>query len=445
MTRSAEPLGAAFEAIPSVKPGLQERNHQNPRLNALPGLLREAFLAFGYDNVPRMAAAVAYSSMFAIAPLLFFALAVAAGVLNNVDVREQVFSFVAQNLSENAATFVQEMIPGSDRLAQSSLIASLLGFGTLFMGATSLFVQIQNCLNTLWGAEPITGQGPLQLIKTRLSAFAIILLLGVVITCFLVGNIYLSSIAEQLGNTIGVGAFFARVATFVVGAALLTLAFAAMYKLLPSVSLRWREVWFGAAITSVLFSVAQLAISWYLGQFAPGNAFGVAGALVVLLMWVNFSSMVFLFGAEVTWVFSQKYGSGAGGADSVAKKLFMKSRGSTLDTRPSSQERESLLLAIQEQKPVAYRAVRQLQHTMQAEQEAQQAARGAGVQQPGQAGLPGQRPVRLPSVFRAAWNAVSAILAVPAVLVLRLLPFKKQPQTPGQAVKHTRPPARRSR
>lgn len=376
-------------------------------------LLREAFLAFGHDNAPRMAAAVAYSSMFAIAPLLFFALAIAAGVLNNVDVRDQVFSFVGQNLSKDAATFVEELIPGGDKLAQSSVIASALGFGTLFMGATSLFVQIQNCLNTLWGAEPVVGQGPLQMVKTRLYAFVVIAVIGVVLIGFLVGNIYLSAIAERLGDTIGLGAFFARLATFTVGAGVLTLAFAATYKLLPNVRLKWREVWFGAAVTSVLFSVAQLAISWYLGQFAPGNAFGVAGALVVLLMWVNFSALVFLFGAEVTWVYSQKYGSGAGGADSVSKKLAMQARGSKLDPMPSAQERKSLLLAIQEEKPVAHRAVLYLQQIVDTEKSPQR-------QPAPQIALDSPNEVELPSVPTAAWNVITAVMALPAIVALRV-------------------------
>ncbi|MBB5233795.1 YihY/virulence factor BrkB family protein [Deinococcus budaensis] len=372
-------------------------------------LIREAALAFGQDKAPRLAAAVAYYSIFAIAPLLFFALAVASGLLANVDVQDRLFDFLAENINQSAVEFVQGILPSGSQLQQSSLWASVLGFGTLFMGATGLFVQLQDALNTLWGAEPGPLGGVWNIVKARLKAFGLILGFGIVIIAFLVGNTYLSAVAGQLGSTIGLGAFFVRLVTLGVGLVVLTLVFAAVYKVLPNVRLQWREVWVGSAVTATLFTLGQLGISWYLGRFAPGSAFGVAGSLVVLLVWIYYSALIFFFGAEVTWVYSQKYGSGAGGAVSVTKKEELVAKGADLDPTPSEQELEGLARAAEQGKPVAGRWGRRWQE--------------------GRAALPRvlpQVPTQaegrvLPTVRGALWNALTALMAVPAVVVLRML------------------------
>lgn len=379
-------------------------------------LLRTALLAFSQDKAARMAAALSYQSMFALAPMLFLVLAVAAGVLTNVDVQKQLFQFLSQNLSESAATFVQGIIPSGNKLQQSSLVASLLGFGTLFMGSTSLFVQLQDSLNTLWGAEPGPGQGLLNTLKTRLISFLMILLIGVVVIGFLVGNIYLTAAAQQLGAQFGLGAVFARLATFAVGVGLLTLVFAAIYKWLPSVHLEWREVWFGAALTALLFTLGQLLISWYLGRFAPGSAFGAAGALVVLLVWMNYSAMIFFFGAELTWVYSQKHGRGAGGAASVTKKEELISKGAALNAAPSPQEHEGLRRAAEAGKPVPRSFAVHLAEYRASQQIASQPLHASKTTSTVQA----EPPTPVPSLAGALWGAVTAVLALPAVLILNL-------------------------
>ncbi|WP_102125277.1 YihY/virulence factor BrkB family protein [Deinococcus planocerae] len=371
-------------------------------------LIREAALAFGQDKAPRLAAAVAYYSIFAIAPMLFFALAVASGLLANVNVQERLFEFLGQNLNESAVEFVQGILPQGSQLRQSSLWASVLGFGTLFMGATGLFVQVQDALNTLWGAEPGPLGGVWNVVKARLKAFALILGFGVVIIAFLIGNTYLSAVAQDLGDTIGAGAFFVRLMTLVVGLGVLTLVFAAVFKVLPNVRLQWREVWVGSVVTAALFTLGQLAISWYLGRFAPGSAFGVAGSLVVLLLWIYYSAMIFFFGAEVTWVYSQKYGSGAGGAVSVTKKEELIAKGAALDPTPSEQEREGLERAAEQGKPIAGRWGRML------------------TERPHLPRVLPQVPTRaqgrvVPTVRASLWNALTALLAVPAVVLLRVL------------------------
>lgn len=372
-------------------------------------LIREAALAFGQDKVPRLAAAIAYYALFSIAPLLLFAVAVAGFFLTSDTVIDGLLgpgSTVAQSVGPDTAAFLRDLIPEPDSLQRGSALATTIGFVTLFLGATGLFVQLQDALNSLWGADPAPPQGLLTVLRTRAVAFLLILGIGLVLIAFLGLNTYLSSISQRLGDVIGAGAFFVRAGTFFLSTALLTPVFAAVYKFLPAVKLQWREVWVGSAVTATLLTVGQLLIGIYFGRAAPGSVFLGAASLVLLMLWIYYSAMIFFFGAEVTWVYSQKYGTRAGGAANVGKKEAVAAQGAEIDTAPSAQEAEA---AAQTDQPLRDTRGRVL-----------------GVPLPR---LPRRRPTpaasarasALPGLRATLWNALSAVLAVPAVLVLRLL------------------------
>lgn len=378
------------------------------KLAAVPSLIWEAYLAFGQDRAPRLAAAIAYYAVFAIAPLLLLAVLVAGRFLSDSAVLDQLFgagSIIAQNLGTTTADFLRGLIK-PEILSRGSTTATALAFVTLFLGATGLFVQIQDALNSLWGADPVPPMNIGQVLVARLKSFVMILAIGVLLIAFLGLNTYLSAIAQRLGDTIGAGAFFVRAGTLLLSTAFLAPVFAAIYKVLPDVKLQWHEVWVGGIFTSTLFNLGQLLIGLYLGQAAPGNVFAGAGALVILLLWIYYSAMIFFFGAEVTWVYSQKFGTHAGGAANVAKKQALAAQGAEISTSPSRQEREALA----------------------AQDAPARDARGRvlGVEVPQ---LPRVLPPvarhgegrLLPSVRGTIWNAVLAILAIPAVMVLRVL------------------------
>ncbi|BDP40586.1 hypothetical protein DAETH_05550 [Deinococcus aetherius] len=379
-------------------------------------LIREAALAFGQDKAPRLAAAIAYYALFSLAPLLLFAVAVAGFFLSDETVVSNLLgpgSFVAQNLGEQAAGFLRELVSNQEGLQRGSLVATSVGFVTLFLGATGLFVQLQDALNSMWGADPGPPQGVLNIVRTRVVSFLLILGIGLVLLAFLGLNTYLASVAQRLGDIIGAGAFFVRLGTVALGLVLLTVVFAAVYKLLPSVRLEWREVWVGGAVTSALFTVGQLLIGLYLGRAAPGSVFGAAASLVILMLWIYYSGMIFFFGAEVTWVYSQKYGTRAGGAANIGKKRAVAAQGADIDTRPSDQEQEAAAQASPEN-PVQDARGRVLGVPLPRFP----GRRRAGPPSPTSSSRP--EPA-LPGVGAALWNAVTAVLAIPAVLVLRVL------------------------
>jgi membrane protein len=371
-------------------------------------LLREAFLAFGQDKAPRLAAAIAYYAMFSIAPLLLLAVAVAGRFLTDSAVLDQLFGpagLVSQNLGSDTAEFLRGLIK-PDSLLKGSLVATIAAFVTLFMGATGLFVQVQDALNSMWGADPAPPQGIVNILWTRVKSFLMIIAIGLLLIVFLGLNTYLSAIAQTLGDTIGAGAFFVRLGTALLSTLFLAPVFAGVYKVLPDVKLQWHEVWVGGFFTSTLFTLGQLGIGLYLGQAAPGSAFGAAATLIVLLLWIYYSAMIFFFGAEVTWVYSQKFGTHAGGAANTAKKEALAAQGVDIDPTESAQERDA--------KDAAARPA--------------QDARGRvlGVAVPTLPRVLKQVPRReegrmLPTVRAALWNAVTAVLAVPVVIVLRLL------------------------
>lgn len=368
-------------------------------------LLRDAFLAFGQDKAPRLAAAIAYYAMFSLAPLLLLAVLVAGQFLSSGTVLDDLFGpagIVAQNLGLEAADFLRGLID-TDALQKGSVIATIAAFVTLFMGATGLFVQLQDALNSMWGADPGPPQGLVNVLWTRVKSFLMILAIGLLLIAFLGVNTYLSAIAQRLGDTIGAGAFFVRAGTALLSVLFLAPVFAGIYKVLPDVKLEWREVWVGGFFTSTLFTLGQLGIGLYLGQAAPGSAFGAAATLIVLLLWIYYSAMIFFFGAEVTWVYSQKFGTHAGGAANTAKKEALAAQGAEIDPTESSQERDA--------KRQADSPVRD--------------SRGRVLGVPVPRVLP-RVPRReegrvLPTVRAAVWNAVTAVLAVPAVIVLRVL------------------------
>ncbi|WP_233554496.1 YihY/virulence factor BrkB family protein [Deinococcus cavernae] len=383
-------------------------------------LIKESALAFGQDKAPRLAAALSYYAMSSLAPLLLFAVAVAGFFLSDSTVVERLFGpegSVAQSIGQDTADFLRKLVSNQEGIRRGSIVATIVAFVITFMGATGLFVQLQDALNSMWGADPVPPQGLKNVIKTRLISFVLILGIGLILLVFLGLNTWLSALAHQLGDRIGVGAVLVRLGTFALSAFLLTFVFAAIFKVLPAVKLQWREVMVGGAITAILFSIGQILISIYFGRAAPGSAFGAAGTLVALLAWIYYSAMIFFFGAEVTWVYSQKFGSHAGGAGNTAKKQALAQKGANISTEPSGQEQEAAAAA---GGPV-------------------RDSRGRVIDLPN---LPRVLPVAptraegrtLPTVRGTLWNAVSALLAIPAVVVLRVLGLtggkkKSRPQT----------------
>ncbi|MFC6591925.1 YihY/virulence factor BrkB family protein [Deinococcus lacus] len=281
-------------------------------------LLQEAFGAFNRDNAPRMAAALTFFSLFALAPLLVLAIAVSSSLLADNTVQERLISFITQNLTSSAnpeaaqqtAGQLRELLSASQaKLKDSVPLTYLLGFATLFWASTNLFVQLRGALNDLWHVPDDQEGGFLGMLVARAKGFAMIIGFGLLIVAFFGVNTYFSAAAQTLGEQIGVGVLLVRLVAAALGVILMTGVFAMIYRVLPNVQLQWKDVTIGAFVTAVLFIAAQVALSWYFANFLASSPFGAASSLILLLLWINYNSMILFFGAELTYAYAKHYGS----------------------------------------------------------------------------------------------------------------------------------------
>jgi len=268
-------------------------------------MLRQAIVAWNADYAPSMGAALSYYTLFSLAPLLLIAIALAGMVFGQEAAQGQVLTTLGGLIGRDGAAAIEGLLKGA-RTPSTNLMASLVSTLMLVLGATSVFAELQSALDRIWRA-PAQQQrsGLMALLRGRLLSFGLVVAIGFL----LLVSLMISAAVAALG-TWGAELFPGWEATlqalntgigFIVTGAM----FATIYRVLPSVHIPWRDVWTGAWVTAVLFTVGKFAIGLYLGKAAVTSAFGAAGSMVVLLVWVYYSAQIFLLGAEFTWVYAQ--------------------------------------------------------------------------------------------------------------------------------------------
>jgi len=276
-------------------------------LSDLIAIVTETYRRWSEDRASHLAAALAYYAVFAMAPLLVIAIAVAGLVYGERAARDQIVGPVSAIVGQQAAEAIQQMIANAST-GGGSVLATGIGIVTMLLGASGVFVSLQTALNTVFGVEPAPGQGIRAFIKRRGLAFAMVLALGLVLLILLAASTALSALGDALGELGYRSGSLVGLLNYAILVALLIACFAALYKLVPDVYIAWRDVLVGAAVTAVLFAVGTVGISIYLGQASVGSAYGAAGSLVAILVWVYYSAQVFLLGAEFTAVYAERYG-----------------------------------------------------------------------------------------------------------------------------------------
>lgn len=268
-------------------------------------LLKETFQEWQEDKASRLAAALAYYTAFSIAPLLVIAIAIAAFVFGEEAAKGQIATQLGALVGKEAAEAIQAMLVTSSRKSAEGTIATLISVALLFFGASNIFTQLQDSLNTIWEVAPKPGRGIKGVIKDRILSFGMVLGIGFLLLVSLI----LSTILAALSKDLGVGGMIGSILNFFLSFGVITLLFALMFKFLPDVKITWGDVGIGAVITALLFTIGKTLISLYLSNSSVGSTYGAAGSLVVLLLWVNFSAQILFFGAEFTQVYANKYGS----------------------------------------------------------------------------------------------------------------------------------------
>ncbi len=273
-------------------------------------LLKEAASAWVDDYAPSMGAALSYYTLFSIAPLLLIVIAIAGLVFGDEAANGEIFGQLAGLIGEEGAKGVEAMVQAADE-PKEGIIATVIGVVVLIIGATTVFGELQNALDRIWRA-PVREQssGWWNLLRTRLLSFGMIL--G--IAFLLMVSLVLSAAVSAIGKWFGSGGWeaVAHVLEIVLSFGLMTVLFALIYKYIPRVHIAWRDVWVGAAFTALLLAVGKFLIGLYIGKGSVASAFGAAGSLVVLMVWVYYAAQIFLLGAEFTWVYAHEYGSRRG-------------------------------------------------------------------------------------------------------------------------------------
>ncbi len=273
---------------------------------ALWWVLKKAFGGWWNDNVPRLGASLAYYTLFALAPILVIAIAVAGFFFGAQAVRGEIVTQIQALVGIQGAQAVQSMLEGASK-PSASILATVIGLVTAFLGATGAFIELQTALNAIWRVKPRPGVSVKVFLLQRLVSFGLVIGVGFLLLVSLLVSAALAALNRYLGGAFPGLTVLWEASNVLVSLGVVTLLFAMVYKVLPDVQLRWRDVWIGALVTAGFFSVGKQIIGLYLGTSSIASSYGAAGSVVVLLVWVYYSAQVVLLGAEFTRFYVERF------------------------------------------------------------------------------------------------------------------------------------------
>jgi len=271
--------------------------------------LKQTVAEFFEDQALRLSAALAYYSVFSLAPLLVISVAMAGIFFGEEAVRGQLDDQLKSSLGPSGAFAVQGMVANA-RKPDTNVWVSVAGIVMLVVGAGGVFGQLQDALNTVWGVRPKPGRGIMGLLKDRFLSFSMVLGTGFLLLTSMILSALLQAVSRWVGSIASLPPQVWATVTSVVSFGVIVLLFAAIFKVLPDARVRWRHVWVGAIFTAALFVAGKVGIGWYLGREATASTYGTAGSLALVLLWIYYSSIILLFGAEFTQVWANNQGEG---------------------------------------------------------------------------------------------------------------------------------------
>ena len=271
-------------------------------------LLRATMSDWYEDRAQRIGAALAYYTIFALAPGLVIVMAL-AGLMLGSGAESQIIEQIRELIGKQGAAAIEATIR-SARNETLGATGTALALIPLVFGLWGVFGELQDGLNTIWGVTPKPGRRIRDILKERFWSFAMVVGIGFVLLVSLVLSAWLAAVGTYVGSLLPAPATGLEALNFVISFVVITGSFALIFKLLPDVKIAWRDVWLGAAVTSLFFTVGKFLIGLYLGKSAVASAYGAAGSLVIIVVWVYYSAQILLFGAEFTKVWTKRRGSG---------------------------------------------------------------------------------------------------------------------------------------
>jgi len=271
--------------------------------------LREIVDEWQHDGELNLGAALAYYTLFAMAPLLVLVIAIAGLAFGRAAAEGEIVNQISGLMGADGAKMIEDMIARASRPA-SGIVATVVSLGTMALGASGVFGQIQTALNQIFGVtERRRGRGVRGVVRQRLAYFGMIVAIGFLLVVSLVVSAALAGVHDLLATRLPILARVLPPLNFVLSLGVVSGLFALVYKVLPDVDLAWRDVWLGAVCTSLLFTIGKGLIGLYLGRAGTTSVYGAAGSLVLVLLWIYYSAQILFLGAEFTEVYSRRYGS----------------------------------------------------------------------------------------------------------------------------------------
>ena len=282
-------------------------------------MIKATMAAWLDDYAPSMGAALAYYTVFSLAPLLVIVISVAGLIFGADAARGQIFAQINGLMGAEAAKGIQDLLSSVSK-PSTGILGTALGVVFLLIGATSVFGELQDALDRIWRAPARAKAGGLMtLVRTRLLSFGMILGIAFLLMVSLVAGAGIAALGKWWGGWFESWEVLAQIINTAVGFLLTMAVFGLIYKLMPRVKVSWGDVWVGAAVTALLFTVGRFMISQYIGKTGVASGFGAAGSVAVIFVWVYYSAQIFLVGAEFTWVYAQRFGSRRDHAEPTAE------------------------------------------------------------------------------------------------------------------------------
>lgn len=278
------------------------------KLKNIFNLLKEAFQDWQEDKASRLAASLAYYTVFSLAPLTIIAIAIVGTIFGEEAARGEIVGQIEGLVGTQGAQAIETAIQNAEQ-PDFRNAASIINLGVLLFCASGVFAQLQETLNRIWEVKAKLGLGIISLIRKRFLSFSAVVSIGFLLMVSLLVSAALAALNNYLSSLLPGVDFLWQILNVFVSLGVITLLFALMYKYLPDAIIRWSDVWIGSAITAVLFTLGKYVLGLYLGRGSFGSTYGAAGSLVVVLAWVYYAAQILFYGAELTQVYAKRYGS----------------------------------------------------------------------------------------------------------------------------------------
>lgn len=271
-------------------------------------VVKETFSAWNNSSASKDSASLAYYAIFSIPGLLIIIIWIAGYFLGEEAIRGEISNQISGLMGADAAKSVENMIAGA-LIDKQNIFMKIIGVGSLVFGSTTLFFQLQHSLNTLWDVEAAPKKAIVKFLLDRVNSLGMILILGFLLMVTMILSSLISVFNKFITDYFGLETYvLVELINFAIGFGIVMLLFALMFKVLPDVEISWKSVWKGALLTTILFTLGKFLLSLYFGTAKPTSAFGTAGTVILIMMWINYSCMLVFFGAEFTKVYTYKKG-----------------------------------------------------------------------------------------------------------------------------------------